>query len=316
MEKAVKNQLQPQKKYSKEKIAIYFKRNWPLYVFLLPAVIYVAVLNYWPMYGIQIAFKNYHPLDGILGSPWVGFDQFITFFESPQFVKLLTNTLVISIYQLIAGFPIPIIFAILLNYTISKKFKKISQMVTYAPHFISMVVYVGMIQIFLQNDGVVNQIIMVFGGEPINFMGTPEFFRHIYVWSGILQNMGFSSIIYISVLTAVSPELHEVATVDGASKFQRILYIDLPHIIPTAIILLILNVGGILSVGFEKAYLMQLPINLEYSEIISTYVYSIGLQGGQFSYSTAIGLFNSVINAIMLLIVNAFARKFSETSLF
>lgn len=303
-------------KMSFKKFKNYMKRNWALYVFLLPALIYVIVLSYMPMYGIQIAFKNYHPLDGIWGSEWVGLKYFETFFTSSQFKTLLSNTLILSFYQLVAGFPVPIIFAILLNYTVSTKFKKVSQMITYAPHFISTVVFVGMLQVFLQNQGIFNQILMQLGLESINFLGNAEFFRHIYVWSGILQGMGFSSIIYISVLTAVSPELHEVATVDGASKLQRILYIDIPHLLPTATILLILNAGSILNVGFEKAYLMQTDINLKYSEIISTYVYQIGLLSSQFSYSTAIGLFNNVVNVALLLIVNGLARKLSDTSLF
>ncbi|MFV0400593.1 MAG: ABC transporter permease [Oscillospiraceae bacterium] len=291
------------------------KRTWILYLFLLPAIAYIAIFNYAPLYGIQIAFRDYKPMDGIWGSQFVGLKHFQVFFSSYQFWDLLRNTLVISVYSLIAGFPIPILFALLLNYQKSNKFRKASQMITYAPHFISTVVFCGMIFIFLASDGIVNQIINLISGSTVDFIGNAKGFKHIYVWSGVLQGMGFNSIIYISALTAVSPELHEAAIVDGATKFQRILNIDLPAIMPTAIILLIMSTGQILNVGFEKAFLLQKPINLQYSEIISTYVYKIGITKAQYSYSTAIGLFNNLVSFIVLIIVNKVSSKVTKVSL-
>ena len=209
----------------------------------------------------------------------------------------------------------PIIFALTLNYIMNTKLKRAAQMITYAPHFISMVVYCGMILIFLSSDGVINQIIHLFGGGEIGFLSNPSYFRHIYVWSGVLQNIGWGSILYISVLTNVPPELHEAAIVDGATRFQRLLRIDLPSIVPTMIIMLIMRMGEIMDIGFEKAFLLQNSVNLEKSEIIATYVYKMGIQGGQFSYSAAIGLFNNVINLILLIIVNKIAKKVSNISL-
>ncbi len=291
------------------------KKNWICYLFILPMVIYVIIFSYVPMYGIQIAFKDYRVADGILGSAWVGMKHFQTFFESYQFKDLLWNTLSLSIYALIAGFPMPIIFALFLNYITNVKVKKAAQMITYAPHFISMVVYCGMIQVFLSSDGVINQLLMAMGIDPVAFLSKPSHFRHIYVWSGVLQNIGWGSIMYISVLTSVDPTLHEAATVDGATRFQRLLHIDLPAIIPTMIIMLIMRAGEIMDLGFEKAFLLQNDINLDYSEIIATYVYKIGIQGGQFSYSSAIGLFNNVINLLLLIVVNKLAKRVSDVSL-
>jgi len=292
-----------------------FKKTWILYVFVLPPMLYLFILHYIPLYGIQIAFKNFKPAQGIWGSQWVGFKHFITFFESYHFKSLLTNTLILSLYSLAAGFPIPIILALMLNYCRYPKLKKLVQTVTYAPHFISTVVFCGMIFIFLSVDGIVNQFLMLLGIDPILFMSKAEYFRHIYVWSGVFKGMGWSSIIYIATLAGVSPDLHEAALVDGATKLQRMFYIDLPSIIPTAVILLILNAGQIMNVGFEKAFLLQTPVNLQYSEIISTYVYKTGIQSAQFSYSAAIGLFNNIINFILLMSVNKFAKKVNGISL-
>jgi putative aldouronate transport system permease protein len=291
------------------------KRTWMLYLFLLPSLIYLVIFNYAPMYGVQIAFRNYNALDGVWGSPWVGLTHMIKFVESYQFWDLLKNTLILSVYSLVAGFPIPIIFALLLHNLTFKGYRKFSQMVTYAPHFISTVVFCGMIWVFLSNDGIINQLFKMVGLQAVGFMSNPGSFKHIYVWSGVLQSMGFNTIIYISVLTAVSPELHEAATVDGATKFQRICYIDLPHLLPTMVILLILNMGQLMNVGFEKAFLLQNDINLQASEIISTYVYKIGIQGAQFSYSAAIGLFNNVINFILIIAVNKISAKLTKVSL-
>lgn len=291
------------------------KKNWGCYLFVLPMLIYVFIFNYIPLYGIQLAFKDYRVTDGIWGSQWVGFQHFVTFFTSYQFWDLLRNTLILSIYSIVVGFPFPIIFALFLNYVSSQKLKRFSQMVTYAPHFISTVVFCGMITIFLANDGIINQLLGVIGLSPVPFLSDPGYFRHIYVWSGVLQSMGWGSIMYISVLTSVAPELYEAATVDGATVYQRMWYIDIPTIIPTMVIMLIMRTGEIMDVGFEKVFLLQNDINLGVSEIISTYVYKIGMEGGQFSYSTAIGLFNNVVNLILLLLVNSIARHTSENSL-
>jgi len=285
------------------------------YVFLLPAIAYLAIFSYVPMYGIQIAFKKFTPGLGILGSPWIGFQHFTTFFNSYQFWSLLTNTLALSFYMLIANAPIPVILALLLHYCVFGKFKKFTQTITYAPHFISMVVLVGIILEFLSLDGPVNQFVMKLGGEKFFFMGKPELFRHIYVWSGVWQQAGWSSIIFIATLTSISTELHEAAIVDGANKLQRIIHIDVPCILPTFIILMILNTGYLMSVGFEKAFLLQNSVNIQVSEIISTYTYKVGLGNAQFSYSTAIGLFNNTINFILLISVNRLSRYFSGTSL-
>ena len=293
-------------------------RNWQLYLLVLPPVAYIIIFNYIPMYGAQIAFKNYRLTLGIAGSPWVGFEHFIRFFKSFEFPRLMGNTIIISLYSLFVGFPFPIILALLLNYVSSKKYKKTVQMATYAPHFISTVVMVGMILQFLSPQiGVVNNIIEMLGGERVNFMGNAEYFRHIYVWTGIWQSTGFNSIIYMAALSAIDPQLHEAALVDGATKIKRIWHIDLPGIMPTAVILLILNCGFILSVGFDKVFLMQNPINLRVSEIISTYVYKTALasQSVNYSYPAAIGLFQSGVGFILLLIVNNFAKRVGETSL-
>lgn len=307
--------MEKTKKQKKINFKQILKKNWVCYLFILPMLIYVIIFNYIPMYGIQLAFKDYRVADGIWGSAWVGLKHFKTFFESYQFKDLLWNTLSLSLYSLIAGFPMPIIFTLLLNYITNVKLKKVVQMVTYAPHFISTVVYCGMILIFLSSDGVINQLLKLIGIDSVAFLTNPSNFRHIYVWSGVLQNIGWGSIMYISVLTSVDPTLHEAATVDGATRFQRLLHIDLPAIVPTMVIMLIMRAGEIMDLGFEKAFLLQNNINLDYSEIIATYVYKIGIQGGQFSYSSAIGLFNNVINMVLLVVVNKIAKKVSDVSL-
>lgn len=290
-------------------------RNWVLYLFLLPTLIYLLIFHYWPMYGVQIAFRNFKPTKGIWGSPWVGMKNFDKFFHSYMFKDLLTNTIVLSVYQIVASFAFPILLALLLNYCVSNKLRKVTQMVTYAPHFISTVVLVGMLNVFLSESGIINHLLNLLGLRSVPFLSDAGMFRHIYVWSHIWQRTGYNSVIYIAALAGVNPELHEAAIVDGANKLQRILHIDLPAILPTAIILLIMSTGNMLSLGFEKVYLMQNDLNLGVSEIISTYVYKIGLLNAQYSYSTAIGLFNNVINLIVLLTVNKIADKVSGTSL-
>lgn len=309
----------PKKEQRKAKLKqtwLLMKRNYILYFFLLPALLYIIIFNYWPMYGIQIAFKDYLPYEGITGSPWVGLKHFNKFFDSIMFWDLLKNTLLISIYALLASFPIPIILAFMINYTKNKKLRKFTQTITYAPHFISTVVLVGMLSIFLSpRTGFINTIIEALGGERIFFLGQKEWFRHVYVWSGIWQGAGWASIIYIAALSGVSPELHEAAIIDGASKLQRIRHIDFPAILPTIIILLILNMGQVMNVGFEKVLLMQNDLNLQVSEVISTYTYKMGLVNAQYSYSTAIGLFNNIINFCILIGVNKLSKKVSGTSL-
>lgn len=292
------------------------KTEYQLYLFIFPAIIFFIIFHYIPLYGIQIAFKKYVEVKGILGSAWVGLANFERFFSSYQFGRLIRNTLGLSFYSLIAEFPIPIILALLLNQVKNKKYKKLVQTVTYAPHFISIVVMIGMVQLFLSpTSGIVNQVIKMFGGEVIPFLAEPQYFRHIYVISGIWQHAGWGAILYLATLASVGPELYEAAKVDGASKWSIIRHIDIPSIMPTAIIMLILNVGRLMNIGMQKALLLQNPINVSQSEIIPTYVYKVGIIKAQFSYSAAIGLFNSVVNIILLFTVNKIAKKVSETSL-
>ncbi|MDF2962532.1 MAG: sugar transporter permease [Paenibacillus sp.] len=291
---------------------------WQLYVLMLLPFAYIVIFKYVPMYGAQIAFKNFIATKGVMGSPWVGFDHFVRFFNSYEFWNIMWNTITLSFYQLAAGFPFPIILALSLNYVMHEKFKKTVQMVTYAPHFISVVVMVGIIfQVLDPRIGIVNVVLKWFGVDPVNWMGQAEYFQSIYVWSGVWQNVGFSCIIYLAALASIDPSLHEAAVVDGATKVRRMWHIDLPGILPIAIILLILDVGRMLEIGFEKAFLMQNPLNMRTSEIIDTYVYKVGLASTvvNFSYSSAIGLFKNVINLILLIAVNRFARKMGQSSL-
>lgn len=293
------------------------KLNYQLYLFLLPAVILYLVFKYYPMYGIQIAFRHFTPSKGIWGSDWVGLDNFVEFFKTYNFWQLIRNTVSLQMLSLIFGFPMPIIVALMLNQINSKRYKKFLQTVIYAPHFISTVVLVGMLLVFLSPDsGIVNHIIKLFGGKPIVFMADSIWYRPLYILSGIWQETGFGSIIYLAALAGINPELHEAAIMDGASKWKRIRHVDIPGIMPTIIILLIFALGNIMNVGFEKAYLMQNDLNRSVSEIIPTYVYDQGIQQAQYSFSTAVGLFNTVINVILLLIVNRIAKKLTETSLF
>ena len=292
------------------------KKHWQLYIVFAVPLAFLICFSYIPMYGIIIAFKDFTATQGIFGSPWAGMKYFNQFFNSYQFVRLLSNTLILSVYGLIAGFPIPILLALSLNECKNVRFKKAVQMVTYAPYFISTVVLVSIMSLMLApKTGLVNHIIVALGGTEINFMGEPTLFRHLYVWSGVWQSKGFSSVIYIAALAGIDPTLHEAAVIDGASKIKRIWHIDLPGIAPTIIINLILNTGSIMSIGYEKVLLMQNSLNMSKSDIIATYVYRIGLEDRQYSLSTAVNLFNSVINCILLVVVNQIARKFSETSL-
>lgn len=290
-------------------------RGWRLYVFILPALLYFIIFCYGPMYGVQIAFKDFIPAKGIWGSPWVGLKHFSMFFDSHAFDIVIKNTVSISLYTLIAGFPAPVILALMLNEVKGKFFKKLVQNVTYAPHFISMVVMAGMIIMYLSPNGIVNQLFEHAGIPKVPFLEKAGYFNDIYVFSGIWQNVGWGSIIYLAALAGIDPQLHEAAIVDGATRMQRIIYINIPSLIPTMVIILILDAGGIMNVGFEKVYLLQNPLNLEASEVISTYVYKVGLLKAQYSFSAAIGLFNTLINLSLMLLVNKISRVVSKTSL-
>lgn len=295
-----------------------FRRYWGLYLLLLPTLVYIAVFLYGPMYGMLVAFKEFNSKLGITASPWANpFYKYLQrFFTSYNFWPLIRNTLTLSLYSLVASFPIPIVFALFLNQINNLKYKKIVQTVSYAPYFISTVVLVSMLHIFLSPaTGVVNRAIVALGGEAYYFMGTQSAFKHVYVWSNVWQSTGWSSIIYVATLSSVSQELHEAAIMDGANKLRRIWHIDVPALIPTMVTMLILNMGRILSVGFEKAFLMQNNLNSAVSEIISTYVFKVGILSGQFSYSTAIGMFNAVVCCVMVLLVNWISRRTTEESL-
>ncbi len=298
------------KKRSRKATLKLMRQNYQLYIFLIPAIVFIVLFMYFPLYGLQIAFKNYRGSDGIWGSAWCGLKWFEKFFSTPRCWEIIRNTLSISVYSLIAGFPLPICLAIVLNYVKNLHFKKFAQTVTYMPYFISTVVLVGMMSLFFSpSSGFINTIIKMFGGEPVYFMGISSLFPHMYVWSGIWQSMGYSSIIYIAALSGVSPELHESAVIDGANILQRIWHIDIPTIMPTMIILLIMSCGNIMNVGYEKVFLMQNDLISDVSEIISTYVYKIGLINNQYSFSTAIGLMNNVINFIILVAANKISNK-------
>ncbi|MDN4603526.1 ABC transporter permease subunit [Paenibacillus sp. F6_3S_P_1C] len=291
------------------------RRNWGLYVLLFPAVLLTLLFAYKPMYGVLIAFKDYSPALGIGESPWAGFKYFEKFFHSYQFTNTIRNTLVISLYSL-ATFPIPIMLALLVNQMRSGRFKRFFQTISYMPHFISTVVMVGlMLILFSPSTGLVGNMYQLFGAEAPDLMGSSVLFSSVYVWSDVWQHVGWDSIIYIAALSAVDPSLYEAATVDGASRWHKVRYIDIPMLLPTVITLLILRMGGLLGVGFEKVYLMQNDLNILSSEILSTYVYKIGLLSSQYSFSSAINLFNTVINFILLILVNQLSKKYSENSL-
>lgn len=293
-----------------------FKRHWILYLMLAVPVVYILTFAYAPMVGLLMAFEDYRPTRGILGSKWVGLKHFKRFVSMPVFWTLLKNTLAISLYSLAAGFPIPIILALALNEVRSSKLKKTVQMVSYAPYFISKVVMVGiLLQFFSTQFGPVNIVRRMLGLDAINFMGEQSMFRSLYVWSGVWQGSGYGAVIYIAAIAGIDPQLHEAALIDGANRFQRLWHVDVPGILPTVVIMLIMNCGSIMSVGYEKIYLMQNSLNSSVSEVISTYVYKIGLKDAQYSFSAAVGMFNSVINFILLVLVNGISRRVSETSL-
>ncbi|MNM42427.1 putative multiple-sugar transport system permease YteP [compost metagenome] len=293
------------------------KKNYELYLLILIPVAYFTIFKYWPMYGVQIAFKDFVASKGVWGSEWVGLEHFQRFFESYNFKQIVGNTLLLSLLNLAIAFPFPIIVAIMLNQLRQQKMKKFIQTTIYAPYFISTVVLVGMLFIFLSpTSGLVNHIVTAFGGEPIMFMGEEKWFRPLYIFSSVWQETGFASVIYLAALAGIDPHLHEAAVMDGASKWHRIRHIDLPGIAPTIIVLFIMAVGNLMNVGFEKAFLMQTDLNVATSEIIPTYVYKVGIQRAEYSFSAAIGLFNSVINLILLVIVNRTTKKISGKGLF
>ena len=293
------------------------KSNIPLYVLLFPSIILLIMFAYIPMLGLVIAFKDYSPANGILNSPWAGFKYFTQFFNSVQFGTTMMNTLKISIYSILVGFPLPILLALLCNQLRTGKFKKVFQVTTYLPHFISTMVMCGIIILFLSpNSGLIANIFKSLGWTMPNLLSKPDSFAGVYVWSDVWQHIGWDSIIYLAALSAIDPTYYEAATMDGASRMQKILNIDLPLLLPTAMILLILRAGSLLSIGFEKVLLLQNPLNLAGSEVISTYVYKVGMQNFQYSYSTAIGLFNTVVNLIILLSVNWFSKRYTKTGLF
>lgn len=291
------------------------KHKW-LYVMLLIPIIFVVIWNYWPMYGVIIAFKDYSPAFGILGSPWVGLKHFERFFASYFFLEIIVNTLRLSLYSLLVSVPLPIILALLFNELNRKWFKSTAQTISYIPNFISVVVVIGMVQFFFSSqDGMINMLLNTFGFPSIDFLGSPKWFPHIYVWSGVWQGVGWGTLIYTAAMSGISPDQYEAAYLDSASRLQCIRHITIPSIMPTIVISTILATGSILSVGFEKTFLLQNAANLASSEVLSTYTYKMGIINGEYSFSAAVGLFNNVINFIVLFIVNKLAQKTNESSL-
>lgn len=293
------------------------KRSRYLYLFLLPALIYIILFNYYPMYGIQLAFKYYSPVKGIWASKWIGFDNFERFFHSYYFWRLIKNTLVLSFYNLIAGFPFPIFLALVFNEIKNQRAKKLVQTVSYVPHFISIIVMVGILNLFFsQSTGLINAFRKNMGMEAIGFLNSPSLFPSMYVWSGVWQHAGWNAIIYIAALTSIDPQLHEAAQIDGATRLQRIWHVNIPGILPTVIIMFIMEIGRVMNLGFEKIYLMQNQMNIETSQVISTFVYETGMLDMDYGFSTAVDIFNNVINIILLLTFNQLARRIGDYSLF
>ncbi len=306
----------PASSFSLNKLVRNLQRYWVLYLLLIPPLAYLIIFNYIPMYGLQLAFREFDPAAGFYGGEWVGLQNFIDFFESYAFAEIILNTVLLSLYHIAINFFAPVMLAIAINEVNNQRFKKTVQMVTYAPYFISTIVLVAMMfQIFSPHIGIVNNVIKAMGGQTHNFMGESRYFRHLFVWSGIWQGTGYGSVIFIAALTAIDPQLYEAATVDGASRIKKIIYIDIPSIMPTMVVLLILNVGRLMNVGFEKTYLMQNQQNIAVSEVISTYVYKVGIIRTDFSFSTAVGFFNSAINLALIVLVNQIARHLGESSL-
>ncbi len=295
----------------------HLKEYWVLYLFILPALLDIIVFRYFPMYGLQIAFRNYRVNKGIWGSDWVGLKHFVKFITSPNFKQLMSNTLILSFSTMLFTFPLPIILAIMLNETRNVALKKTAQMITYMPHFISLVAVVGLVKLFTNpSSGIINQIIVALGGEAQNYLAISSAFRPIYVITEVWQHTGWSTIIYLSALTSVSTDTVEASYIDGVNRLQKIWYVDLPTILPTIITLLILSAGNVLSIGFEKVFLLQNDLTRDVSEVIATYTYRLGIVGGQFSFTSAVGMFNNVLNCIILVVVNWISNKVSDTSIF
>ena len=321
--------VQRPKRTLRARLAREMRANWQLYLLVLPGVAFLLLFRYWPMLGIQIAFKDFKPIKGIWRSPWAAergqinvFKHFIRFLNSAYSLRIIGNTLAVSVYSLLAEFPCCILLALMMNELRSERFKKTVQFVTYAPHFISTIVLVGIMQqlfaypsALMRTGGVVNTFIQALGGSPVPFMTSETAFRHMYVWSGVWQNVGWGSIIYMATLSGVDPQQYEAALLDGANKLQRVWYITLPALIPTAVTLFILNLGSLMSVGFEKAFAMQNDLNRTTAQVLSTYVYTQGLVDSNYSFATAVDLFNSVINLIAVVTVNYIGRKVADVSL-
>lgn len=303
---------------SVKKVGRQIARNWGLYLLLLPSLVLLIIFSYKPMYGVIIAFKNYKNALGIMGSPWSEpiFKNFQRFFNSFQCETTIRNTIVLSLYSMFAGFPIPIILALMINQITAKRFRKAFQTILYLPHFISTVVMVGLLLIWLSpSRGLIGTFYKAFGKDAPNLMASAGAFPSLYVWSDIWQHAGWDSIVFLAALSSVDPTLYEAATVDGATRWQKMIYIDLPMLLPTACILLILRSGNLMNVGFEKVFLMQNELNQQTSEVIATYVYKLGMKSNQYSVSTAVNLFNNVINLALLMLVNGITRRLGETSL-
>ncbi|TWD98791.1 carbohydrate ABC transporter membrane protein 1 (CUT1 family) [Neobacillus bataviensis] len=307
------NRVKPTKKAN---ILNTFKRDYQLWLMILPAIVVIVIFNYIPMYGIQLAFREFDFTKGFTGGEWVGLKYFDQFIHNYMFKDLMTNTITISLATIILGFPAPIIMALIINQVFGKRWKKTLQTTVYLPHFISMVVMVGLLNVLLSPEtGVVGHLMRALGLGDINLLASEKTFVPVYVLSDIWQHAGWNSIIYLAALASVDPQLYDSAKIDGASRWQTIRYVDIPAIVPTMIILFILSMGNILNTGFEKIFLMQNPLNLPVSEVIATYVYKIGIISSQFSYSAAIGLFNTLINFVFLLAMNTIAKRFSNISL-
>jgi putative aldouronate transport system permease protein len=312
---ASKEFILPDRKIFGTKIKRDFRRNYAIYLLFVPVLAYYIIFHYAPIYGLVLAFKDYLPSKGIFGSAWVGLENFQRFFSSVYFGRTLRNTLLISIYELIFGFPAPILFALLLNEIRGTKFKRVIQTITYLPHFISTMVICGMLLDFCLKNGLFNDVIAFFGGTRTDLLMRQEMFRPIYIASGIWQGVGWGSIVYLAALTSIDQELYEAAYIDGATRFRQVIHITLPCLLPTITILFILKIGGLMSVGFEKVFLLYNPTTYEVADVISTFNYRKGLVEFDYSFSTAVGLFNSAINILLLVMANTISRKVNETSL-
>jgi len=293
-----------------------WKINKAVYMIVFPVIVHIIIFSYAPMVGVLMAFQNYNIKDGIFGSPWVGFKHFADFFNSYYFLRLLRNTFLLSFYDLVFGFPAPILFALLLNEIRNQKYKRMVQTISYMPHFISTVIIAGIIIDFFSSTGAITDIVTKLGGSRGNLLGMPRYFRTIFITSGIWQGLGFGSIIYIASLSKIDPELYEAADIDGAGRLKKAIYITLPSIAPTIIIMLILRIGNLLTVNSEKILLLYSPTTYSVADVIGTFVYRKGLVEYNYGYSTAVGLFNSIVNFTLLIVANFFSKKFSETSLF